>query len=172
MNFVRSANVFNGARFDPTPPSAITCPTINNKIHLVLAEDRFFNALFLTVGRVTESYIYSPKSFLVKDKAVQYIRGLHVHGLMQESQRLFACFGCLIGSSKFGCPVSEGIIDFRSNQRFDSDAWKDDPNNLSPLEPGQSSGFIIKRPVHLLLHSLVTPGKKTRYFQCTKEYSL
>ncbi|KAJ3886750.1 hypothetical protein GG344DRAFT_69392 [Lentinula edodes] len=141
VNFVWSANVFNGARFDPTPPSAITCPTINNKIHLVLAEDRFFNALFLTVGRVTESYIYSPKSFLVKDKAVRYIRGLCVHGLMQESQRLFACFGCLIGSSKFGCPVSEGIIDFRSNQRFDSDAWKDDPDNLSPLEP-------------------VTPGKK------------
>ncbi|KAH7871345.1 uncharacterized protein C8R40DRAFT_1072639 [Lentinula edodes] len=135
VNFVRSANIFNGARFDPTPPCAITCPTINNKIHLVLAEDRFFNAVFLTVGRVTESYIFSPKSFLVKDKAVRYIRGLRVHGLMQESQRLFACFGSLIGSSKFGCPVSEGIIDFRSNQRFDSDAWKDDPDNLSPLEP-------------------------------------
>ncbi|KAJ3861859.1 hypothetical protein EV359DRAFT_83914 [Lentinula novae-zelandiae] len=141
VNFVRSANIFNGARFDPTPPSVITCPTINNKIHLVLAKDRFFDALFLTVSRVTESYIYSPKSFLVKDKAVQYIQGLRVHGLMQESQCLFACFGCLIGSSKFGCPVSEGIIDFRSNQRFDSDAWKDDPDNLSPLEP-------------------VTPGKK------------
>ncbi|KAJ3892201.1 hypothetical protein GG344DRAFT_64824 [Lentinula edodes] len=141
VNFVRSANVFNGARFDPTPPCAITCPTINNKIHLILAEDRFFNAVFLTVGRVAESYIFCPKSFLVKDKAVRYIRGLRVHGLMQESQRLFACFGSLIGSSKFGCPVSEGIIDFRSNQRFDSDAWKDDPDNLSPLEP-------------------VTPGKK------------
>ncbi|KAJ4500111.1 hypothetical protein C8R41DRAFT_863442 [Lentinula lateritia] len=141
VNFVRSANVFNGARFDPTPPCAITCPTINNKIHLILAEDRFFNAVFLTVGRVAESYIFCPKSFLVKDKAVQYIRGLRVHGLMQELQRLFACFGSLIGSSKFGCPVSEDIIDFRSNQRFDSDAWKDDPDNLSPLEP-------------------VTPGKK------------
>ncbi|KAJ3858636.1 hypothetical protein EV359DRAFT_68850 [Lentinula novae-zelandiae] len=141
VNFVRSANIFNGARFDPTPPCAITCPTINNKIHLVLAEDRFFNAVFLTVGRVTELYIFNPKSFLVKDKAVRHIRGLRVHGLMQESQRLFAFFGSLIGSSKFGCPVSEGIIDFRSNQCFDSDAWKDDPDNLSPLEP-------------------VTPGKK------------
>lgn len=160
MNFVRSANVFNGARFDPTPPCAITCPTINNKIHLILAEDRFFNAVFLTVGRVAESYIFCPKSFLVKDKAVRYIRGLRVHGLMQESQRLFACFGSLIGSSKFGCPVSEGIIDFRSNQRFDSDAWKDDPDNLSPLEPGQSSPIIIISPFHVLFYSLVTPGKK------------
>ncbi|KAJ3900298.1 hypothetical protein F5879DRAFT_1054979 [Lentinula edodes] len=141
VNFIRCANVFNGARFDPASPSAIACPTINNKIHLVLAEDHFFNAVFLTVGRVNESYIFNPKSFLAKDKAVRYIRGLHVHGLMQESQRLFACFGSLIGASKFGCPVSEGIIDFRSNQRFDSDIWKDDPDNLSPLEP-------------------VTPGKK------------
>ncbi|KAJ3809807.1 hypothetical protein F5876DRAFT_77385 [Lentinula aff. lateritia] len=135
VNFVQSANIFNGARFDPTPPCVITWPTINNKIHLVLAEDHFFNAVFLTVGRVTELYIFSPKSFLVKDKAIRHIRGLRVHGLMQESQRLFACFGSLIGSSKFGCPVSEGIIDFCSNQRFDSDAWKDDPDNLSPLEP-------------------------------------
>ncbi|KAJ3897652.1 hypothetical protein F5879DRAFT_1074745 [Lentinula edodes] len=141
INFIHCANVFNGARFDPTSPSAIACPTINNKIHLVLAEDHFFNAVFLTVGRVNESYIFNPKSFLAKDKAVRYIQGLRVHGLMQESQRLFACFGSLIGASKFGCPVSEGIIDFRSNQRFDSDIWKDDPDNLSPLEP-------------------VTPGKK------------
>ncbi|KAJ3898321.1 hypothetical protein F5879DRAFT_994918 [Lentinula edodes] len=141
VNFIRCANVFNGARFDPTSPSAIACPTINNKIHLVLAEDHFFNAVFLTVGRVNESYIFNPKSFLAKDKAIRYIQGLRVHGLMQESQRLFACFGSLIGSTKFGCPVSEGIIDFRSNQRFDSDVWKDDPDNLSPLEP-------------------VTPGKK------------
>ncbi|KAJ3917152.1 hypothetical protein F5877DRAFT_68449 [Lentinula edodes] len=135
VNFIRCANVFNGARFDPTSPSAIACPTINNKIHLVLAEDHFFNAVFLTVGRVNESYIFNPKSFLAKDKAIGYIRGLRVHGLMQESQRLFAYFGSLIGSTKFGCPVSEGIIDFRSNQRFDSDVWKDDPDNLSPLEP-------------------------------------
>ncbi|KAF8832850.1 hypothetical protein HHX47_DHR1001903 [Lentinula edodes] len=143
VNFIRCANVFNGARFDPTSPSAIACPTVNNKIHLVLAEDHFFNAVFLTVGRVNESYIFNPKSFLAKDKAVRYIRGLRIHGLMQESQRLFACFGSLIGSTKFGCPVSEGVIDFRSNQRFDSDVWKDDPDNLSPLEP-------------------VTPGKKRK----------
>ncbi|KAF8831043.1 hypothetical protein HHX47_DHR1000345 [Lentinula edodes] len=143
VNFIRCANIFNGARFDPTSPSAIACPTVNNKIHLVLAEDHFFNAVFLTVGRVNESYIFNPKSFLAKDKAVRYIRGLRIHGLMQESQRLFACFGSLIGSTKFGCPVSEGIIDFRSNQRFDSDVWKDDPDNLSPLEP-------------------VTPGKKRK----------
>ncbi|KAJ3935819.1 MAG: hypothetical protein NXY57DRAFT_957834 [Lentinula lateritia] len=142
MNFVRAANVFNGSRFDPTStPLAIACPTINQKLHLVLAEDKFFNAVFLTVGCVVESYLLTPKSFLSRDKSLRYIRGLRVHGLMQEAQRLFACFGSLIGTTKFGCPVSEGIIDFRSNQRFDSDINKDDPDDLAPLE-------------------LVSPGKK------------
>ncbi|KAF8829517.1 hypothetical protein HHX47_DHR3000766 [Lentinula edodes] len=79
---------------------------------------------------------------------------------MQESQRLFACFGSLIGSTKFGCPVSEGVIDFRSNQRFDSDVWKDDPDNLSPLEPGLSSSSLFDVSSQIIFLLSVTPGKK------------
>ncbi|KAJ4464551.1 hypothetical protein C8J55DRAFT_566831 [Lentinula edodes] len=111
----------------------ITCPTINNKIHLILAEDCFFNAVFLTVGRVAAYFV--PNSFLLKIKLSDTFEAYVFTVLCKNHSDYLLVLEALLVLQNLGALFSEDIIDFHSNQRFDSDAWKDDPDNLSPLEP-------------------------------------
>ncbi|KAH7880298.1 uncharacterized protein C8R40DRAFT_1065377 [Lentinula edodes] len=136
VNFTHFGNFFDPARFNPAAiPPAITHARSSNKKHLVLENDRFFNAVFLAVGRQEESYICKPKTFLLHNKPPRHIRGVRIHSLQQESQTMFAFFGSLFGCSSFGCTVSEEIVDFRSCQQFESEVSKNNRNDLSPLKP-------------------------------------